>query len=344
MRAEVVNAYPTPAPSSARSSTPRSPSRTAGEYALCWRFFFGQPRDLSPPADAPYAPPAEPLRFAGVRALVVTVGAASPTGTAVGCVSNVTVRGAFAAAVPDAWPVCDFGGRSGTPSPSTQLASCARRPRRMRWARSPSASASPTRAAAPSEAWWCCRPFVLHLRRRHHRGLLPGGRLVQPAGQRLAVGQGLCRPRRAVVPLRRRVGGRARRRRRRRLLGRLREACVSNSVKEESATYALEFSPNGQCWPPTSSSATSFVTYNALVATVEPAGAPAGAAVWLTVKGEGFVALAGGLCNYTRDDGTVQQAPVSTISATEVRCEPPRAWAPGRSRCSSTARRRCPSS
>ena len=77
------------------------------------------------------------------------------------------------------------------------------------------------------EAWWCCRTSVLFLRRRHHRGLVPGGRLVQPAGQRLVVGQGLCRLWRAVVPLRRRVGGRARLGRRRRHLGRLREAGVS---------------------------------------------------------------------------------------------------------------------
>ena len=323
---EVVNAYPHARASVGEKLDAAFTFDTAGEYALCWRFFFGQSRDLSPPADAPYAPPAEPLRFAGVRALVVTVGAASPTGTAVGCVSNVTVRGGFAAAVPHAWPVCDFGGQGRCP--------------RLRRDRVVCATPSPDEMGSvafrlgftdKSSSTIGSMVVLQDFRYFSFDGVTiaasyPAGGSYNLLANVSLSGKGFvdygapsCRFGGAWVGARGSVAADG-------TSAVCEKPAFPNSVKEESATYALEFSPNGQCWPPTSASSatSSFVTYNALVATVEPAGAPAGAAVWLTVKGEGFVALAGGLCNYTRDDGTVQQAPVSTISATEVRCEPPK--------------------
>ena len=101
-----------------------------------------------------------------------------------------------------------------------------------------------------------------------------------------------------------------------------------DSQRDEVGDYPMSFSPNGQCFP--SSTSASFKTYNSQVNSLTVSGAPASSAVSLSIVGAGFVypALEGGLCRFAREVTATSSAmvvltPLSTLSTTLVQCPTP---------------------
>lgn len=95
-----------------------------------------------------------------------------------------------------------------------------------------------------------------------------------------------------------------------------------NSAKSIVGAISLEFAPNGQCFAPT---AATYVTYNAMVNSLSLSGAPSTAPVGISIAGEGFVpSLAGGRCNFTDEvTGVELFSDLSTTSDTEASCNSP---------------------
>ena len=101
-----------------------------------------------------------------------------------------------------------------------------------------------------------------------------------------------------------------------------------DSYRDSLGSYDLTVTPNGQCY---AASKGSFTTYNALTDGVLLLGAPATSSVEIDITGEGYVALAGGLCFFKQiglPAGTTPQTfakPLSVQSSTLARCSTPAA-------------------
>ena len=99
------------------------------------------------------------------------------------------------------------------------------------------------------------------------------------------------------------------------------------SVRDAVGAYPVAFSPNGQCWPPRTSSA-SFITYNAQVDSIRVSGSPSTSSMALDVIGQGFVlpALPNGACRFTRQSSGAEAvvdevtSEVEILSTTLARC------------------------
>ena len=94
-----------------------------------------------------------------------------------------------------------------------------------------------------------------------------------------------------------------------------------DSVRDAVGAYPVSFSPNGQCWPP--STTASFITYNAQVDAFDLTGAPATQSLPLEVRGQGFVqpVLPNAACRFvSHADGTVVTTTLYVLSPTRARC------------------------
>lgn len=94
-----------------------------------------------------------------------------------------------------------------------------------------------------------------------------------------------------------------------------------DAVRDAVGAYPVSFSPNGQCWP--NSTSATFVTYNSQVDALAMTGAPSTSALSLDVQGQGFVtpALPNAACRFTAmTSGEVVTSGLSALSSTLVRC------------------------
>lgn len=116
-----------------------------------------------------------------------------------------------------------------------------------------------------------------------------------------------------------------------------------DAMRDEVGTYQVSFSPNGQCFHDTatrlrslqsgtrlrslqSGNTANFRTYNSQVNSISVWGAPSSSSVNVLVAGEGFVfpGLAGALCRFTNTiSREYVSTALSTISTTMVQCSAP---------------------
>lgn len=108
-----------------------------------------------------------------------------------------------------------------------------------------------------------------------------------------------------------------------------------DSVRDEVGPYVVSFSANGQCFPESSAGA-KFYLYNSQVRFLQVTGAPTMSVSVLDIIGDGFVApaLDGGACRFRRTaplwaSSNVVETPLTTISSTLVRCHGPASHVPG---------------
>lgn len=107
-----------------------------------------------------------------------------------------------------------------------------------------------------------------------------------------------------------------------------------DSVRDMVGGYPLVFSPNGQCFPTAANIAANpqvanaFTTYNALLEGLTVTGSPSDSQIEVGVMGSGFVFLPGALCTYTATSGTTIVQNASVVSSTLAHCNSPRGMVP----------------
>lgn len=104
-----------------------------------------------------------------------------------------------------------------------------------------------------------------------------------------------------------------------------------DDTRDDLGALTVHVSPNGQCYTQTS---TSFVVYNSLIDAIDPIGSPSSTSTTVSVLGEGFPypGLPGAKCSFTRQvnitgnaSGITLTTPLTVVSPTLAKCMSPAA-------------------
>ena len=96
------------------------------------------------------------------------------------------------------------------------------------------------------------------------------------------------------------------------------------SERTRLGAYAIDFSPDSQCWV---STGLNYTTYNAMVDSLSLTGAPSASSVTLAVFGSGFVSLESARCKFTTEGPPLmtRYTAITKSSSTEAVCSSPAA-------------------
>ena len=284
-----------------------------GAYYLCYRFMYKQQlvEGLIPPTA--YIP------FKDIRVVAIGVTGATPNGTAVSCVSNVSILGggflSLQSLVTPPTLTCSFGGTVVNPVGITEdsvLPDSGNTSVKSETLKLHVGTKLEFTALSAFHAYDDSSLAVT--------SVFPGGGAynlvanIYVGGTMLNYGAPRCRFGKPEENLYGNTGV---------WLNSTHIKCEKprfpDSYRDSLGSYDLTVTPNGQCY---AASKGSFTTYNALTDGVLLLGAPATSSVEIDITGEGYVALAGGLCFFKQiglPAGTTPQTfakPLSVQSST----------------------------
>ena len=292
-----------------------------GAYYLCYRFMYSQQIVAGAVPPSPWVP------FKDIRAVAVGVTGADINGTALGCVSNVTILGAgfsslaFLTSPPTL--TCTFGTSVVTPSSvSDDRMNCL----------TPAYTAVATLAlkvqVGSALAFTAVSTFHAYDSSAVvMSSVFPAGGAynvvddrIYISGTMLNFGQPRCRFGPESAGLIGDVGE---------YFNTSMTRCVKprfpDSYRDALGSYVVAFTPNGQCY---GASTGTFTTYNALTEGTLLKGSPSTQSVSLRITGEGYVNIPGGRCRFTQigvESPTTFTKPLTVESATVAKCSSPAA-------------------
>lgn len=292
-------------------------SSFTGSLLLCYKFEFETQPDVAPTAF---------VLFPQVRAAIVRIGSVEPRGTAVGCSSNLTLRGAgFSALKGSLEPLrCSFSGLGSTDATLVDdgMVHCMSRvppmvatyPMRFDVGQltgafpdvEPTFGAFDSATSVTTSLLPAGGPYNLEwdvaIEGQFEDWGAPRcrfGSWVGATGTVLNATHAICRKPR-----------------------------FPDTVRDAVGSYPVTFSPNGQCFA--ASTPASFLTYNSQVNSLHISGAPTTSSISLQIEGEGFVqpAMEGGVCLFTRPANHSMLPDIATTklvvaSTTLAHCQSP---------------------
>lgn len=99
-----------------------------------------------------------------------------------------------------------------------------------------------------------------------------------------------------------------------------------DAVRDLVGDYTLSYSPNGQCFTATAvnpQGVATFSTFNALLRTLDVTGSPSDTSVQIGLLGSGFIDLPGSICTFTRTGSAAIARNASFHSGSRMTCSSP---------------------